>query len=106
MTNKQVAQGLPSSTIRIVQAVAPGTPSLTQQLPASTAAAVTAAQAGFQDAVSRGDQTSANQFAAQIAQLTGTNPLGAGAGLTAWLSNNWGLLAAGGVALVAAKELL
>lgn len=107
VTNKQVPQGLPSSTIRIVQTVAPGTPvSLTSQLPASTSAAVMAAQAGYQDAVARGDQTSANQFAAQIQQLTGTNPLGPGANLTSWLSNNWGLLLIGGGGLIVAKELL
>lgn len=102
VTNKQVSQGMPSSTIRVVAAGQ----SLTSQLPASTAAALAAAQAGYQDAIARGDQTSATQFAAQIQNITGTNPLGVGSGLTSWLSNNWGLLAAGGVALVAAKELL
>jgi hypothetical protein len=106
VTNKQFPQGLPSSTIRIVQAAAPGAVSLTSQLPASTAAALSAAQAGYQDAVSRGDQASASQFAAQIQNITGTNPAGAGAGLLAWVSNNWGVLAAGGLGLIAAKELL
>lgn len=106
VTNKQVSQGMPSSTIRIVQATAPSQVSLTSQLPPSTAAALAAAQAGYQDAVSRGDQASAAQFAAQIQNITGTNPAGPGANLTSWLSNNWGLLAAGGLALVAAKELL
>jgi hypothetical protein len=106
VTSKQFSQGMPSSTIRIVQAVVPGTVSLTQQLPASTAAAVAAAQAGLADAQSRGDSASAAQFAAQIQQLTGSNPLGPGASLTSWISNNWALLAAGGLGLVAAKELL
>jgi hypothetical protein len=105
VTNKQVSQGMPSSTIRIVQAVAPGTPSLTQQLPASSAAALAAAQAGYQDAVARGDQASASQFAAQIQNITGSNPGGPGAGLMAWLANNWPLIAAGGIGLVAVKEL-
>jgi len=105
-TNAHVAQGMPSSTIRIVQAAAPGQVSLTAQLPASTNAAFMAAQAGYDDAVARGDMASAAQFAAQIQNITGTNPSGAGAGVMAWLSNNWVWLAAGGVGLVVVKELL
>jgi hypothetical protein len=104
VTNKQVPQEMPSSTIRVVQIVAPGT-AVSQQYPAATAAAIAAAQAGYQDAVAQGDSVSAQQFAAQIQQLTGKNPLGPGASLTDWLSNNWGLLAAGGLAVVAVKEL-
>lgn len=101
-----VANQMPVSTIRVVQAVSPSSSNPNAIYPASTAAAVAAAQAGLADAQSRGDSVSANQFAAQIAQLTGTNPLGPGAGLTSWLTNNWALLAAGGIAVVAAKELL
>src|SRR5580704_10535596 len=99
-----VGNQMPSSTIRIVQAGSsssnPNAP-----YPASVAAAVTAAQAGLADAQARGDSVTAAQFAAQIQQLTGTNPLGPGTSLTSWFSNNWALLAAGGIALVAAKEL-
>jgi len=100
-----VGQEMPASTIRIVQAVSPSSSNPNATYPASTAAAVAAAQAGLANAQAEGDATSAAQFAAQIQQLTGTNPLGVGASLTSWLSNNWALLAAGGLALVAAKEL-
>lgn len=99
VTNKQLTQGMPSSTIRVVQTA------VSTQVSPSTAAALAAAQAGYQDALSRGDQASASQFAAQIQNITGTNPAGAGATLTSFLSSNWIWLAAGGVALVAAKEL-
>lgn len=101
-----VGNVMPHSTIRVVQSVSPSASNPNAIYPASTAAAVAAAQAGLADAQSRGDSVAASQFAAQIQQLTGTNPLGVGAGLTSWLSNNWGLLAAGGLALVAAKELV
>jgi hypothetical protein len=101
-----VANQMPASTIRVIQAVSPSSSNPNAIYPPSTAAAIAAAQAGLADAQSRGDSTSAAMFANQIQQLTGTNPLGAGAGLTSWLSNNWGLLAAGGLAFVAAKELL
>jgi len=97
---------MPASTIRVVQAGSPSSGNPNALYPASTAAAIAAAQAGLADAQSRGDSVAAAQFAAQIQQLTGTNPLGPGADLTSWLSNNWGLLAAGGLGLIAAKELL
>jgi hypothetical protein len=102
VTNKQVSQGMPASTIRIVQAVSPAASvSLTAQLPASTSAALAAAQAGLSDAIARGDTVSAAQFQQQIANIQGTrgDPL-------SWITNNWPWLVGGGIALVAAKELL
>lgn len=95
-----------NSTIRIVQSVSPSSGNPNALFAPSTAAAIAAAQAGLADAQARGDAAGVAQFAAQIQQLTGSNPLGVGAGLTSWLSNNWGFLAAGGLALVAAKELM
>lgn len=93
---------MPQSTIRVVQAVAGPGVSLTQQLPPSTAAAIAAAQAGYQDAVSRGDTASAAQFAAEIQQLTGSNPQG----VTGWFSQNWPWLAAVAGGLIVAREVL
>lgn len=93
-------QSMPISTIRVVQAVSGAPVNPTAQLPANAAAAVSAAQAGYQDAIARGDQVSASQFAAQIQTLQ--NP----ASVTTWLSNNWGWLAAGVGALIVAKEVL
>jgi len=93
-------QSMPNSTIRVVsQAVGPSV-SPTAQLPANAAAALAAAQAGYQDAVARGDQTSATQFAAQIQTLQ--NP----GSPTSWLASNWPLLALGVGAIVVAREVL
>jgi hypothetical protein len=104
----KATQSMPVSTIRVVQQVTgpADTLSPTQQLPASTAAAVTAAQAGYQDAIARGDSVSASQFAAQIQQLTGTNPMGTGAGITGWLASNWMWLAAAVGGVIVAREVL
>jgi hypothetical protein len=102
-----IGQEMPQSTIRIVQTgVSPSATNPNALYPASIATALAAAQAGLQDAQSRGDTVSAAQFAAQIQQLTGQNPLGPGANLTSWLSNNWGLLAAAGVGAVVLREVL
>lgn len=94
---------MPMSTIRVVQSVAPNIPGGNPNavFPPQVAAAIAAAQAGYADAIARGDQTSAAQFAAQIQQLQG----GSGS-ITSWLSNNWGWLAAGVGALLVAREVL
>lgn len=100
-------QVMPVSQIRVVQSVAstPATNAAVTQLPPNTQAAVAAANAGYQDAVARGDSTSASQFAAQIQQLTGTNPMGTAAGFSQWLAGNWGWLAAGVVGLLVVREV-
>lgn len=95
-----VGNVMPHSTIRVIQSVAPtGNP--TALMPADVSAAIAAAQAGYADAVSRGDQVSAAQFATQISQLGGQDPRGP----MGWLTDNWKLLAAAGVGLIAVKEL-
>ncbi len=97
-----VIDAMPNSTIRVVKSVAGGAVSLTQQIPVGDPGALAAAQAGYADALARGDSTAAAQFAAQIAQLGGKNPLGA----AGWFSANWPWLAAAGIGFVAVKELL
>jgi hypothetical protein len=99
-------QAMPVSTIRVVQSVQPSPVSLTQQFPASTAANVAAAQAGYADAVARGDTASASQFAAEIERITGKNPIGTGAGITNWIADNWLWLAIGGAGVLIAREVL
>lgn len=89
---------MPQSTIRVISAA---TANPTATLPANTAAAVAAAQAGYADAVARGDNTSAAQFAAQIQQLTGSNPTGA----SGWFAQNWPWLVAAVGGVVVAREL-
>jgi hypothetical protein len=78
----------------------------TSDIASPQAVSAATAQAGFQDALARGDQSAASQFAAQIQALTGTNPLGTAAQITNWLSSNWPLAAGAGLlGLVVVKEL-
>jgi hypothetical protein len=93
-------QAMPQSTIRVVSQAVVSPVSPTAQLPANTSAAIAAANAGYQDAIARGDQTSASQFAAQLQTLQ--NP----GSPTSWLSSNWPLLALGLGAVVVAREVL
>lgn len=97
----KVLSVMPQSTIRVISADT-GAQNVTATLPANIAAAVATAQAGYQDAVQRGDTVSAAQFAAQIQQLTGSNPQGVGG----WFSQNWPWLAAVAGGLVVAREIL
>jgi hypothetical protein len=91
-----VGRVMPNSTIRVVQAVTmPGQST-------AVAAEIAAAQAGYADALARGDSVAADQFAKQIAQLGGQDPRGIGG----WFSSNWQWLAAAGIGLVAVKELV
>lgn len=96
------AGSMPTSTIRVIQAVAPSSTNVTAQLPGDPGASLASAQAGYADAVSRGDSASANAFAQQIVALGGKDPRG----VTGWLSDNWPILAGVGIAAIAAKELL
>jgi hypothetical protein len=92
-----VGHVMPNSTIRVIQTVAPGA------VPGGPAAAqIAAAQAGYADAIARGDQVSAAQFAKQIAQFGGQDPRG----VVGWLSDNWQWLAAALGGVVAVKELV
>jgi hypothetical protein len=93
-------QSMPQSTVRVVSQAVITPVSPTAQLPANTTAAIAAANAGYQDAIARGDQVSASQFAAQIQTLQ--NPASA----TSWLSSNWPWLALGLGAVVVAREVL
>lgn len=95
--------GVGSQIITLAQGVSQ-TPAGAPLAPVTGAIAI--ASAGYDDAVARGDQVSAAQFAAQILQLTGSNPLSAGASIQAWFGKNWPWVAVGGLGLVAAKELL
>lgn len=92
---------MPVSSIRVISA-ATAAQNVTAPLPANVAAAVATAQAGYADAVQRGDTVSAAQFAAQIQQLTGSNPQGVGG----WFSQNWPWLAAAVGGLIVAREIL
>lgn len=97
----KVLSVMPNSTIRVISA-ATGAQNVTATLPANMAAAVATAQAGYQDAIARGDQVSASQFAAQIQQLTGQKP----PGVSSWLSDNWPWVAAAVGGVIVAREIL
>jgi hypothetical protein len=92
---------MPSSTIRVVQAVSPQ-PGGGGTFPPQVAAQIAAAQAGYADAIARGDQVSAAQFAKLIAQSGGQDPRG----VVGWFADNWQWLAAALGGVVAVKELL
>jgi hypothetical protein len=94
--------GVASQIITLAQGVSQ-TPAGTPLAPQD--AAIATATALYNDAVARGDQSSAAQFAAQILQLTGSNPLGTGASISAWFSKNWLWVALGGLGVVVVKEV-
>lgn len=97
-----VGKTMPQSTIRVVKQ---GIPQSAVNSPDANSESIAAAQAGYTDALSRGDQASADMFARQIAQLGGKDPRGTGQQLTDFLSNNWPWIAALGVGAVVLKEV-
>lgn len=109
--NAAGAQVLSSSLVvnRLASPSVPGSVSNigpTSDIASPQAIALAAAEAGLQDALARGDQATANQFAATIQQMTGKNPLGTGATITNWLSSNWPLAVGGGLlGLVILREI-
>lgn len=100
--------GLSLSNIKSqIITIAPGvssSPSGPPLLPGTAAAnanAIAAAQAGYSDAIARGDNASAAAYLAQIQTLTAATSSPA-----SWLSSNWPLLALGFGVVVVAKEVL